>query len=651
VNASLVTGADGTSGHEPEVPTLELHFRPASARAGQKFLWGLALGAGVVGAFMGLRLLGIFTSLRSSAGIDLRVLLGSMLLASCAATVAALRARAQPKSMLPLRAYATHLELPQKAGSARTHRVDYGDILSLNVAGREPRAMLFLGTAKRLLGYRLNSFVERDAFGRLQAEIRQRLEQQRGGDELLARMDRREAIGQAAWATRPLATFVLLGSVVLGFGVMELGGATLTPLGLIEYGANAPALVAEGQWFRLFAANFLHANALHLYMNGLGLWALGSLLERLMGPWRLSSIYLLSALGGSLASTLAAQAAFSVGASTAIFGLLGAMAVVNWRFGSELPGGFRQPRRWWIFILGVNGALPLLVPQIDVAAHVGGFATGALATFLLCARPESIQPRRPTPRLIQLFACALMLVFGLALAQAVAHGLGDHPEDRAAVERALASDRESDPDGLNAIAWQYAISEQATPAELELARVAAERAQALAPEEIEIKDTLATVYYRLGDWDRAIMLERQVLEQDDKAFFQSQVARFLEARLIQRGPLEIGPAAHAARLELGPAPGAASASELLLRTQSAYPEGAVLWALAQRNGELQGALIIRLGASAGPAEHRFVPEDAPELEGTRLELALVDASGCDACAAGSARAQFVEMDPAALELP
>jgi rhomboid protease GluP len=490
-----------------------------------------------------------------------------------------------------------------------------------------------------------------DAFGQLQAEIRQRLEQQRGGDELLARMDRREAIGQAAWATRPLATFVLLGSVVLGFGIMELGDATSTPLGLIEYGANAPALVAEGQWFRLFSANFLHANALHLYMNGLGLWALGSLLERLMGPWRLTSVYLLSALGGSLASTLAAQAAFSVGASTAIFGLLGAMAVVNWRFGSELPGGFRQPRRWWIFILGVNGALPLLVPQIDVAAHVGGFASGALATLLLCARPEAIQPRRPTPRLIQLLACALTLVFGVALAQAVGHGLGDHPEDRAVVERALASDRESDPAGLNAIAWQYATSEQASPEELELARVAAERAAALAPGEIEITDTLATVYHRLGDWDRAIQLERQVLQQDDRAFFQSQVARFLEARLIQRGPLELGPAAHAERLELGPAPGGADASELQLRADSAYPEGAVLWVLAQRNGELEGAFIIRLGQSTGPLTHRFVPEDAPRLEGLRLELALVDATGCDACASGSARAQFVRMDPAALELP
>jgi hypothetical protein len=286
-----------------------------------------------------------------------------------------------------------------------------------------------------------------------------------------------------------------------------------------------------------------------------------------------------------------------------------------------------------------------------VAAHVGGFVSGALATFLLCARPESIQPRRPTPRLIQLFACALSLVFGLALAQAVAHGLGDHPEDRASVERALANDRESDPDGLNAIAWQYATSEQATPAELELARVAAERAAALAPGEIEITDTLATVYYRLGEFDRAIALERQVLQQDDKAFFKSQVARFLEARLIQRGPLEIGPAAHAARLELRPAPGAANANELELRAQSAYPEGAVLWALAQRNGELQGAVIMRLGASTGPTEHRFIPEDAPELEGIRLELALVDASGCDSCAPGSARAQFVEMDPVALELP
>jgi rhomboid protease GluP len=652
VNSLPIPRAESSSGDDPEQPTLELHFRPASPWASQKLLWGVAIASGLVSAFFCLRLLVPLPWVTLGRREGLHVLLGSVALAAGAALVAALRGKLRPRGVPPLRAYATHLVVPESAASARTQRIDYADILSLNVAGREPKAMLFLGTARRLLGYRLRSFVAPDAFEQLRAEVRQRLHEQDGGRELLRQMDRREAMGQAAWAIRPVATVALLASVVLGFLITQFGGATGTPLGLVQYGANAPALVAAGQWFRLVSANFLHANALHLYMNGLGLWALGSLLERLMGPWRLTSVYLVSALGGSIASALMARAAFSVGASTAIFGLLGSMAVVNWRFGSELPGGFRQPRRWWVFILGVNAALPLLVPQIDVAAHLGGFASGALVTLLLCRERESIQPQRPTPLLQQALAAALCLVFAIALGQALMRGLAQHPEDVARVEEALADEQASDPAGLNAVAWHYATAHEATLEELELARSAAERAAELSPDEIEISDTLATVYHRLGESDRAIELERRVLARDDKPFFYSQLARFLEARLARSGPLELGENARAAALELQPL--STGGEELRLRVAGALPRGALVWALAKRAGELEGVLVMRLGASPDAAEYRFVARGGLELASrtdTVLELALVDTSACGECAAAMVDAEYVTMDPTALDLP
>src|SRR5690606_4193606 len=100
---------------------------------------------------------------------------------------------------------------------------------------------------------------------------------------------------------------------------------------LVAFGANAPALVTAGEWYRLLSANFLHVGWLHLYMNGIGLFVLGMLLERLVGPWRFVFVFLTSAAAGAAASLLVSDAALSVGASTAVFGLLGAYALINWR--------------------------------------------------------------------------------------------------------------------------------------------------------------------------------------------------------------------------------------------------------------------------------------------------------------------------------
>lgn len=633
-----------------ELPTLELHFKPATLweSAGQGWLVGLVVG--VIGAAIAVQL--VNPDGWSEVPGALLVLGGGL---AALLVVAATRRRGRRKEAAPARAYATHLELPEAAGSARARRVEYRDVLSVNVVGYGPGATLLLGTRDRLLSYPQHSFVEPEGIGRLSAEIRRQIERQPGGARLIAAMNLRDAIGQAAWAARPVVTVVVLLS--LGVGAFLTSRADgQSPFPLLAYGANAPLLVSEGQWFRLFSANFLHANLLHLYMNGLGVLTLGALLERLLGPWRFTLIYLASALGGSLASAWAARAAYSVGASTAVFGLFGALAALEWRFRTELPAGFRQTRRWWQVMLGVNAALSLLLPMIDGFAHGGGFLAGGVATLVLCAHPDAIRRARPAPWSIRVASVLAAGTFAIALGAAFAHARTDSGLDQVKLEQAIVDSPASDATMLNALAWHHAVSQAPSRAELELADRAVTSATALEPDDLAILDTLATVQYRRGYFDRAIELERRVLAARDEDFTFTQVARFLQARRARRGALTIGTdeSADQISLELAPADlGAAARAELVIRASAALPRGAEVWALAMAHGSLVGAVVLHIGPTSG-GELRAVPKgNAMELgrEELTLDVALLDGTSCQRCEPGTVQAEYRPMHPEAIALP
>ncbi len=634
-----------------ESPTLELHFKPVTFPSSERRGWVVGLVVVMIGAALSSYFVGPSWW---SQKPGLLLVLGAGLVALVMAAIA--RARGKPGTPNAVRAYETYLELPDSAWASRSRRIDYTDVLSLNISGYGPSATLLIGTHDRLLSYPRLSFVEADGIEQLASEIRRQIERQPDGEQLIARMNLRDAIGQAAWAARPVATFALL--VCLGIGALITSQADPTaPFPLTVYGANAPLLVREGQWFRLFSANFLHADLLHLYMNGLGLLTLGAVLERLLGPWRFTSIYLVSAVGGSLASALAARAPYSIGASTAIFGLLGALAVLEWRFRTELPGGFRQTPRWWLIVLGINAALPLLVPVIDGFAHAGGFVAGALTALALCRHPDAIRRARPTPWNVRLSTLAGAGVFAVALGAAFAHAREDSGRDQEQLARGIVDSGSADAGSLNAIAWQYATAKAPSTTELELAKRAATSAAAIEPDLPEITDTLATVEYRRGELERAIALERRALAKRDDDHTFSQLARFLAARRARRGVLVIGIDASAEQVSVehyasDGKPG--EHPELRLHTAVPMPQGAEIWALAMIRGSLAGAVRLRFGAAAEGGDFRFVPKgDAADLATGELVLsvALIDASSCQGCGAGTVEAEYRPLHPDVRALP
>lgn len=193
----------------------------------------------------------------------------------------------------------------------------------------------------------------------------------------LIEQERRAAGGLSG---RYTVTAAVTAVCVILFGLGWLWGDGDQLLSLWRMGMNNGAAVRAGEVYRLFASAFLHAGALHLVMNMLVLWSVGPLLEALLGPRRFVLLYGASALGGSLASALVSDHR-SVGASGAIFGLMGAMGALALRPKGLLPptmiAGMRG--RVWTPIL-INAAYSFK-PGVDMLAHFGGGLVGFALMF------------------------------------------------------------------------------------------------------------------------------------------------------------------------------------------------------------------------------------------------------------------------------
>lgn len=183
----------------------------------------------------------------------------------------------------------------------------------------------------------------------------------------------------------PIVTFTLIGLNVGIYLVQLLMGSGLSAnTGWIyEHGVLVSSAVdssgqvvgvAEGEWWRLGTAMFLHYGLLHLGMNMLVLWFIGPPLEEYFGRWRYLLVYLVCGLAGAAGALVWSPNALTVGASGAIWGIMGAALVLEARriyvFGGQAMG-----------LVVVNGALTFLIPGISIGGHVGGFIGGALCAF------------------------------------------------------------------------------------------------------------------------------------------------------------------------------------------------------------------------------------------------------------------------------
>ncbi|KON87053.1 serine protease [Sporosarcina globispora] len=178
---------------------------------------------------------------------------------------------------------------------------------------------------------------------------------------------------------KPFFTYIFIFIQVAVFLFLEaMGGSTDTST-LIKYGAKFNPLILEGEWWRFLTPIVLHIGLLHLLMNTLALYYLGSAVERVYGKLRFLFIYLAAGFGGTLASFIFSPT-LSAGASGAIFGCFGALLY----FGFIYPSLFFRTMGFNILVvLGINLAFGFTIPGIDNAGHIGGLIGGFLATGIV----------------------------------------------------------------------------------------------------------------------------------------------------------------------------------------------------------------------------------------------------------------------------
>ncbi len=178
--------------------------------------------------------------------------------------------------------------------------------------------------------------------------------------------------------TRPTAVWVfLLTNLLVWYLTERLGGSRDIDV-LIRCGAKVDGLVRLGQFWRLVTATFLHAGYAHMFINGLGLLVLGQTMERLYGSVRFVLIYVLCGVAAGLASLFMAHGVM-VGASGAIFGIVGMLVTYGFRYRREIPGRYQAMFGAGLLpLVGLNVGLGFIIPQIDNAAHIGGLIAGCM---------------------------------------------------------------------------------------------------------------------------------------------------------------------------------------------------------------------------------------------------------------------------------
>lgn len=215
-------------------------------------------------------------------------------------------------------------------------------------------------------------------------------------------------IAGAQVAGRPVVVPVLVAINVAVFAVTVVQAGSVTANAAAELFRQWglwPTAVADGELWRLFTSGFLHFGPIHLALNMIALWVIGRDLEQVMGPARFLAVYLVSLLGGALAVFLFEnQTSTTAGASGAVFGLMGGLAVALVRL-RRSPGPA-------LTIIALNVAISFVVPAISILGHLGGLVFGAAVTAGMVYAPRD---RRVAVQTLTVATLLVIIVIGIVV--------------------------------------------------------------------------------------------------------------------------------------------------------------------------------------------------------------------------------------------
>jgi membrane associated rhomboid family serine protease len=549
------------------------------------------------------------------------------------AAAMALYAHLRPSALREIRFGNTSVRMPAGYHSPRMLDVAYPRIFGFERMGKRRWPRVLIGVRGRLpVGYLERAFEQPEDAERLLDELRRRIAELADGVAQLRGIEARHRIHEraftGAWPVTSGIAFLLLAV----FGIEMFAGAPGNAVELARLGAQVPLLVKGGEWWRIATGSLLHANLIHLYLNGLALLALGFILERLVGSVRFAWVLLWSALGGGIASTGLGDHLVSVGFSGALFGLFGTWITVNTLHRDALPVPIWLPAWYAVLIVVFELVLEAVLPNVDRAAHVGGFVAGIVATAVALPGHPLERALAHTPRFVPFATAILAAAFVASVGIGVESLLreGEQGVTKLAARFVAEAEFETSDQAstLNDLCWILATNPTSTRESLALPIERMQAVLARHPDNPAYLDTLATLHYRAGDPLSAVHVERMAFALKPGDFYASQIARFHAAQLASgnvvgaeevHGSLPTFALVDAATEEPGE-------RVLAVELGGALAQGGTLEALLWMDDAPSGLLRVVLGPENGPTA-RLTAKDGyfDRLpEGLRIQLALVD---------------------------
>jgi membrane associated rhomboid family serine protease len=399
----------------------------------------------------------------------------------------------------------------RRVGGGRERFTPYAELIHVAVSPRGLR----IGSEHGTLLVPRSAFAEPGAQEELSRRLQLAMASLPDGEQRRLRherLDRRQAA-----RSRPTLGLALA-ALCVAFHVLSRALPTAASAG--EYWR---VLGLTGEPWRLVTAQLLHAGLPHLFLNALGLVALGALLERQIGASRSWLVAVASGAGAMLGSALAGYE-IVVGASGVVMGFAGALLALELRRPDLLPVQLRLPRGLLIGAVTAELVVMSFVPDVANAAHAGGLVLGGLVALATAPADASRFAAGPVLRGASSAALASVL-FALG---SYAWVLLD-PAPAASRRGARMLDERSAPALLlNNDAWTIATAGDATPEDLEVAlRLARRAVRATQRLEPNLLDTLAEVYFQLGRSEDALaVIDEAIALAPGESYYEEQRRRF-----------------------------------------------------------------------------------------------------------------------------
>ncbi len=406
------------------------------------------------------------------------------------------------------------LRISLRKDGSRSRFIPYAELTHCDGTSRG----LWLATTKTVSLVRRLHFPSAQGPEELVQAIRERILGGPGGEQQLQRMSQ---VGERGRRQTPRRVSVAVAGLCVAFVLLQFW----LPLAF-ESGSFVPALVREGDLWRIVTANFLHRLSLfpvHLLINVLCLLAFGVLVERPLGGVRTFVVMAAGAVGAMAGSYVVGYEEV-VGASGLVAALAGAVLWLELREGKRMPAWWRLPRRLFVAVLVLQALADMVVPQVAGAAHLGGFVAGYLATgFVSPGALEGRPAGRPTR-----WAAAVLAVLGTIAFVELGQVL---LREGAALEqhaRRLLALEDVEPGLLNDLAWRIATEFEHTEAQLELAeQLAIAAVEHSGRSDPDVLDTLAEVRFTAGDRAGAIQaIDEAIVLTGGEVYFFEQRRRF-----------------------------------------------------------------------------------------------------------------------------